>query len=311
VKILTTIGLVAILLGASEIVRGPDRWWWEDAPQETSAGRFQDPEGLVVDARGNIYVADEDRHILTQLDREGRTLSQVQYLEGYEVDGRPSFVTSGDGMVALGPGHILAIAQYNLAEIEFENGEARLLRVIGLGKGTDAEHFGDPEGIARHPDTGEIYVTDEDNRQIKVYSADGKLLRSWAVRQDPESIGLLDDRAYVVFSKDDWIGCYSLEGELQFRFGEKGAGATNNPEYIRVSPEGLLYVTDQRNGRIQVYDADGNHRFSIGSEGRGLGEFRDPEDLAFDSDGNLLVADGENHRIQVLTWDGIPIREIR
>jgi DNA-binding beta-propeller fold protein YncE len=310
VKILATIGVAAILLGAAGVANWPDRWWWEE-PYETSTGRFQDPEGLAVDARGNIYVADEDRRLLTQLDREGHTLSQIHLLEGYEVDGQPAPVTSGDGMVVLEPGRILAIAHFNLAEIEFQGGEAKLIRVIGLGKGTDLEQFGDPEGIARHPDTGEIYVADEDNRQIKVYDGDGKLLRSWPVRRDPESIGLLEDRAYVVFSKDDWIGCYSLDGEFQFRFGEKGAGATNNPEYIRVSPDGLLYVTDQRNGRIQVYDADGNHRFSIGSEGRGLGEFRDPEDLAFDPDGNLLVADGENHRIQVLTWDGIPIREIR
>ena len=310
-KILVIAASLVILLNAAEIARRPVWRWWKDVAPEVSTGRFQDPEGLAVDAQGNIYIADEDRGILTQLDREGRTLSQIRYLEGYEIDGQPAAVTSGDGMVALGPGHILAIAQFNLAEIEFEAGKAKLIRVIGLGKGTGAEHFGDPEGIARHPDSGEIYVTDEDNRRIVVYDSDGTLLRSWPVQQDPESIGLLDDRAYVTFSKDDWIGCYSLEGELRFRFGERGAGATNNPDFISVSPDGLLYVTDQRNGRIQVYDAEGNHRFSIGSRGRGLGEFRDPEDLAFDPDGNLIVADGENHRIQVLTKDGVPIREIR
>jgi len=310
-KILVVAASLVILLNAAQLARRPVVRWWKDGTPEVSTGRFQDPEGLAVDTRGNIYVADEDWGLLTQLDREGRTLSQIHYLEGYEIDGQPAPITSGDGMVVLGPGRILAIAQFNLAEIEFEDGKVKLIRVIGLGKGSGAEHFGDPEGIARHPDSGEIYVTDEDNRRIKVYDSDGKLLRSWPVRQDPESVGLLDDRAYVTFSKDDWIGCYSLEGELRFRFGEKGAGATNNPEFISVSPDGLLYVTDQRNGRIQVYDSDGNHRFSIGSWGRGLGEFRDPEDLAFDPDGNLVVADGENHRIQVLTKDGTPIREIR
>jgi DNA-binding beta-propeller fold protein YncE len=277
----------------------------------TSAGRFQDPEGLAVDAEGNIYVADEDLKLLIQLDREGRTLSQVRFLEGYEIDGQLVEITTGDGMVALGPGRILAIAQFNLAEIAFEDGKARLIRVIGLGKGSGAEQFGDPEGIARHPDSGEIYVADEDNRRIVVYASDGALLRSWPVPQDPESIGLLGDRAYVAFSKDGGIGCYSLDGEFQFRFGERGAGATTAPEFILVSPDGLLYVTDQSSGRIQVYDADGNHRFSIGSWGRGLGEFRDPEDLAFDPDGNLLVADGRNQRIQMLTGDGVPIREFR
>lgn len=310
-KILVIAVSLVVLLSEVEIARRLVRWWWNDVASEVSTGRFQDPEGLVVDTRGNIYVADEDRGVLTQLDREGRTLSQVHYLEGYEIDGQPVAITSGDGMIVLGPGRILAIAQFNLSEIEFEDGKAKLIRVIGLGKGSGAEHFGDPEGIARHPDSGEIYVTDEDNHRIVVYDSDGKLLRSWPVRQDPESVGLLDDRVYVTFSKDDWIGCYSLEGELRFRFGENGIGATNNPEFISVSPDGLLYVTDQRNGRIQVYDLDGNHRFSIGSWGRGLGEFRDPEDLAFDPDGNLVVADGGNHRIQVLTKDGIPIREIR
>ena len=310
-KLLVPIALLAFLLIAVESVREPLAKWWRDGMFETPAGRFEDPEGLAVDDRGNIYVADEDRSTLIQLDREGRTLSQVRYLEGYEIDGRPATVTTGDGMVVLGPGRILAIAQFNLAEIAFEDGKARLVRVIGLGKGSGAEHFGDPEGIARHPDSGEIYVADEDNRRIVVYDSDGVLLRSWPVRHDPESIGLLGDRAYVAFSKDGWIGCYSLDGELRFRFGDRGAGATTTPEFILVSPDGLLYVTDQSDGRIQVYDAQGNHRFSIGSWGRGLGEFRDPEDLAFDPDGNLLVADGRNHRIQVLTRDGVPIREFR
>jgi DNA-binding beta-propeller fold protein YncE len=310
-KILVVLASLVVLTGMAEVGRRSARRWWKAATYEVSTGRFQDPEGLAVDARGYIYVADEDRGLLTLLDREDRTLSQVHYLEGYEIDGQPAAITSGDGMVLLGPGRILAIAQFNLAEIEFEEGEAKLVRVIGLGKGTGPEYFGDPEGIARHPDSGEIYVTDEDNRRIKVYDSDGKLLRSWPVPQDPESIVVLEDRAYVTFSKDDWIGCYSLEGELRFRFGEKGAGATDNPEFIGVSPDGLLYVTDQRNGRIQVYDSEGNHCFSIGSWGRDLGEFRDPEDLAFNLDGDLVVADGGNHRIQVLTKEGIPIREIR
>lgn len=306
------VGIVVALGLAVALLRVPVKKWWRAYTYEVSQGRFQDPEGLAVDAEGNVYVADEDRASLTMLDPGGKTLAQFQYVDGYTVDGKPHPVTSGDSLVALGPGHLILIAQFNLAEIKIEGAKPRLVRVIDKGKGVADDEFGDPEGIARDSSTGDLYVTDEDNRRIKVFDKEGKLLRIWKVSDDPEAVCVHGDRVYVTFSKNDWIGCFAKNGQLRFRFGSSGSGPgeLDEPDFARVSPDGLLYVTEQSNHRIQVFDLEGRHRFFIGKYGKEPGQFNEPEDLAFDPAGNLLVADGGNHRIQVLTRDGKPIRVI-
>jgi len=295
------IGLVALAI-LIVAFRKPFKGWYRGYTLEISTGRFQDPEGLAVDAAGNIYVADEDWQRLTVLDPDGKTLVTFQEVDGYTVDGKSLPITTGDSLVALGKGHLMIIAQFNLAELRIHDGKVSLVRVCG--------DFGDPEGIARDPKTGDIYITDEDNRRIQVFDASGVLQHGWPVPQDPEGICVTKDRVYVTFSKDDWVGCYDKAGKLRFRFGERGTGPgqLRNPDYVCVAPDGLLYVTDQKNDRIQVFDSEGRHRRSIGGRGTGPGRFRDPEDLAFDTAGNLVVADGGNHRIQVLTQGGKPLR---
>ncbi len=300
-SLVLAIGL-AVLAGLAVVLRKPIKRWYRAWTLEVSTGRFQDPEGLAVDAAGNLYVADEDWQRFTVLDPAGNTVVAFQQVDGYTVNGKPVAITTGDSLVCLGTGHVVLIAQFNLAEVRIADGKVSLVRVYGK--------FGDPEGIARDQETGDIYVTDEDNRRIQVFSASGESRTSWPVPQDPEGIHVNRDRVYVTFSKDDWVGCYDKTGKLQFRFGETGSGPgqLRNPDFVCVGPDDLLYVTDQKNDRIQVFDSEGHHRRIIGVRGTGPGEFRDPEDLAFDSAGNLIVADGGNHRIQVLTREGKPLR---
>jgi sugar lactone lactonase YvrE len=272
---------------------------------EAWAGRFQDPEGMAVDAEGNVYIADEDRGIFTMVDRDGKTVAQLKNLNGLEGP-----LTSGDSMVILSPGHVVAIGLHNLVEFEIGVGGGKLVRVVG-SRGPDPGQFEDPEGISRDA-SGELYVTDEDHRRVMVFDREGKFARLWKVPDDPESVCVHGDRVYVTFSKANYVSCYDRQGAFKFKFGSRGSGPGefHVPDYVCVSPDGKLYVTDQKNDRIQVFDLDGRFLFAFGGSGQEHGRFNDPEDLAFDREGNLYVADGGNHRIQVLTPQGKPIRTI-
>lgn len=291
-------GIGAVLFGALAIWIWPlggrkvIRNWLRDA----GGDRFTDPEGLAVDAEGNIYVADEDRGAFTMLDREGRTIFTLETL-----DGHPGRVTSGDSMVLVGTRHLVAIAEHNLLEFRIEGGKPVHIRTFSKRGHADGE-FEDPEGISRDPATGEIYATDEDHNRVMVFDREGRYLRKMDFPHNPESVCFFEGRVYVTFSKDGYCAAYDPKGAKQFEFGR---GVTNEPDFATVGPDRQLYITDKRGDKIEVFDLDGKALRTIRAG------FSDPEDLAFDPDGNLVVADGGNHRLVVLKRDGTFIREIR
>ena len=72
-----------------------------------------------------------------------------------------------------------------------------------------------------------------------------------------------------------------------------------------------LYVCDDENHRIKVYDLELNLREIIGKKGTKVGQFQNPADLAFDREGNMYmyVVERENSRIQVFSPQKKPLRE--
>jgi len=79
------------------------------------------------------------------------------------------------------------------------------------------------------------------------------------------------------------------------------------PRNVAVADDGLIYVLDSGNQRVQVYDADGAPVNSWGSPGSGPGQFSPEGDgpwgIAVD-DEFVYAADTWNHRIQKFTRDG-------
>lgn len=65
-----------------------------------------------------------------------------------------------------------------------------------------------------------------------------------------------------------------------------------------------MYVCDEDNGRIQVFDTDLNFKQSIGSSGSGTGQLLQPHDIKFDKDGNMYVVEYQNNRVQVVDESG-------
>ena len=83
-----------------------------------------------------------------------------------------------------------------------------------------------------------------------------------------------------------------------------GEGQLSSPRAVAVGPNGLLYVADSGNNRIQVLDADGNFVRAWGSAGAGPGQFQEPWGIAVSDEGRVYVADTWNHRIQVFDLEG-------
>src|SRR5439155_1310674 len=74
-----------------------------------------------------------------------------------------------------------------------------------------------------------------------------------------------------------------------------------------VDRQGLVYVADSSNQRIQVLSANGQSISQWGWEGTDPGLFELPSSVAVDPSGNVLVTDTRNGRIQKLSASGQPV----
>jgi DNA-binding beta-propeller fold protein YncE len=154
----------------------------------------------------------------------------------------------------------------------------------GQSKGShDMENFGRVAKIFVDPAANEAYISDGyGNRRVVVIDADtGKFKRYWG--------------AYGNKPDDTRLPAYdpSAPPAQQFR----------NPVHCaELSTDGLLYVCDRPNDRIQVFKADGTFVNEVFIAPKTLGD-GSVWDIAFSRDGEqrfLFVADGKNEKIYII-----------
>jgi DNA-binding beta-propeller fold protein YncE len=83
-------------------------------------------------------------------------------------------------------------------------------------------------------------------------------------------------------------------------------GQFNRPFHLATDSQGLVYVADFENYRVQKFDSAGVFVLEWGSFGVGDGQFYGPVSIDVDSDGEVFVGDS---RIQVFTTDGVYLRQ--
>ena len=72
---------------------------------------------------------------------------------------------------------------------------------------------------------------------------------------------------------------------------------------MAINSNGVVYVTDYNNHRVQLFSAEGQFISSFGSEGSQHGQLYFPTSICVDSTNTVYVTD-ENHRVSVYTSSG-------
>jgi DNA-binding beta-propeller fold protein YncE len=80
-----------------------------------------------------------------------------------------------------------------------------------------------------------------------------------------------------------------------------GNGQFNNPFELAIDSEDKLYVVDNDNNRVQVFDSTGKYLTQFGNSGAGHERLQDPVGIAVNSLGDVYVADGRDSDIHVFT----------
>jgi Two component regulator propeller len=146
--------------------------------------------------------------------------------------------------------------------------------------------LGRPAGIEVDAETHEVYIADGYmNKRVIVFDADtGAYKRMWG--------------AYANAPSDADTGAYSPSAPLSQQF--------RNPVHcVHLSRDGLVYVCDRLDDRMQVFTKQGKFvkEFTVRPETLGMGSvwqfaFSNDEHQAF-----LLIADGENNVIWTVRRD--------
>jgi DNA-binding beta-propeller fold protein YncE len=122
--------------------------------------------------------------------------------------------------------------------------------------------------------------------------------------RQPASILALDDgSAWVTAYGSNEIVQIDVNGIVRQRL-RGPINGFDRPYDIARGPDGKLYVSEYRGGRISVLSPEGNWLSYIGSKGRGDGNLIGPQNLCVDADGYVYVIDYGNGRIVKFGPDG-------
>ncbi len=151
------------------------------------------------------------------------------------------------------------------------------IKTVGIvNNGNNGRGFANPYDIAFRPD-GRIYVLN---------------------RCDPA-------RASAIR-----VGVCNLDEDYLFEFGQgygQGDGQFVWPVAMAFGKDDRLYITDEYNHRVTIYDASGDYIGQWGEHGSEAGQLNGPAGIAADSEGYIYIADQHNCRVQKFSAAGEPL----
>jgi len=262
----------------------------------STAGMFQNPWGVAVNARDEIAVTDHLNHRVQIFSCDGNCLRSF----GREGNKNGEF-NCPRGIAFHKNGNIFVVDSGN-ARIQIFSGEGEYVSSFGE-KGNLDSQLSNPCGLSVDSD-GNIIVADTGNKLIKIFSPDGKFLMKIGEQGSFSSpIHCVQCDRYLIVSdyKEHCLKVYDRNGNFRYKFGKQGGGDGdfNCPFCLSLNKSGHLMVCDTDNHRIQVFQLNGKFVGKFGTEGSNLGEFKYPFSVAFQSNGRIVVSDQSNHRMQI------------
>jgi sugar lactone lactonase YvrE len=248
--------------------------------------------GIVSDASGNLFVSDQEDHVIWQVS----PTKQVTLLAGSRgiagsADGQGSGAQfRNPGCLAFDPAGNLVVADtgnHTIRKIAPDGTVTTLAGSPGNPGTADGvgplARFNAPYGIAVNA-TGGVYISDSQNHTIRFMAVDGTV--------------------------STYAGTPGAPGQSN---GAAGSALFNQPNGLALGPDGTLYVSDYGNSCIRMINPNAQVSTVAGQAGTpgyfdatGTASlFSQPVGIALDASGNLWVADTHNHAIRRITPAGV------
>ena len=272
-------------------------------------GQFSYPSGIVVDSKGNVFVADRGNKRVQELSETGtwiRNISQAKEEEG-------PFGVALDAV-----GNLWVSYGFDDKIAEFTS-EGSPIRSWGA-KGTGAGQLEGAYRLTVGPE-GNIWVAEYANNRVQVFTTLGEYLFGFGSAGSGEGqfshargIAISGSTAYALDSGnfesssnnrvETWVLSNPVTYAATFSSHGKEPGQLSEPSGLTVDGSGNVWVADTMNGRLQEFKANGEFIRTAGSIGTGAGQFGMVEGVAIDSKGNVWATDTNQQRIEEFSSTG-------
>jgi DNA-binding beta-propeller fold protein YncE len=262
---------------------------------------LQRPQSGMVDGAGRILVTDASRQAVFVFDpEEGR----LHVWEG--ADAVRHFVTPTG--IAPGEAGEVFVADSELAMVTRLDRNGKSTGVIGSGE------LNRPVGLAFDAESRQLYVADTHAHDIKVFDAEGRLLRTLGRQGDkagefnfPTYLALVKGDLYVADTMNARVQVLdAASGKAKLVIGERGLNVGNlvRPKGVAVDDEGNIYVIESYYDHLLVFNRKGEFLMPIGGVGREIGKFYLPSGVWIDARNRVFVADMFNGRVSLFQFLG-------
>ena len=177
--------------------------------------------------------------------------------------------------------------------------------IVATGtQGSAPGQFNTPSGVAIHEDTHQIFIVNEFNHRVEIFTEAGEFLCQLGVGQlsRPYGIAIHGDSVYVSCWVDHTVNKFSINEMCRVRrIGGRGSnsGQLSYPLQLTTDYIGHVFIADYYNSRICIYDPDLNHLRNIAHLFISL-QF----DVKVSHDRLYVLCPSSNPCIQILTLEG-------
>jgi RHS repeat-associated protein len=287
--------------------------------QGSGNGEFYVPEGIAVDSKGNIFVADRGNKRVQEFNSEDAYVRSISKAEENEGPFYLNIDSSGNLWVAYSWDNKIG---------EFTN-EGTLIRTWGTA-GSGPGQLNIPYGVAVGPE-GHVWVSEYGNNRVQVFTPAGEYLYGFGSKgngpgqfnQSPHGLAFYGSNVYVLDSGiwwentgnsrvEKWV-MPALESSVTYSssFGSYGTGngQLREPEGgLATDASGNVWVSDTENSRLEEFNSKGEFVRAVGSSGEGNGQFKTTYGVTVDSKGNVWATDEGNDRVEEFTGEGVFVK---
>ena len=254
------------------------------------------PEGITIDEKGQLLVAEWSGHCVTLFDKEGGKIKSIG-----SHGTQPGKFTHPQGVAINQAGHILVTDEYRLQKLTYEGD---YIKFIGSSEAaSELEKFKKPRGIAINPVTGQIYIADDYNYCVKVFNDDftyshsiadcekGKIKNPFDVAFDSKG------NLYIVDCFKDHIDVLTADGKHLYQIGDCELA---KPSSVAIDIHDYVYVSEYESGHIAIFKTDGQFIGRISNILDETTTLKSPRCVRIDKGGNLYISDNGNNRVVIL-----------